>query len=458
MVTGDDNRYVCAFWEAYLGDGTWVPILQAPKQTAFYTARSDMVRWEAGEGSLHNASTAHNFPPTRVLANRGIAVQRVSKLSVTIYDGEVFDDSVSPLLLDDPANLPAVWAFCSSQDFCTEIRRIDRALKVVPGAITKIPFDLAYWQKVAAEKYPTGLPKPYSDDPTQWLCHGHPASSTTPLQVALARLLGYRWPAEEDPDMELSPEARALIERCRDLDELVDDDGIVCIPSVRGEQPAHVRLQALLAKAYGDQWYPGLLESLLKDVGYEGKNLVTWLRDGFFEQHGQLFHHRPFIWHIWDGRRDGFAALVNYHKLDRNKLETLTYTYLGDWIRRQEDELKQNIGGAEARVLAARGLQEKLEDILKGEDPYDIFVRWKPIEKQPIGWEPDLNDGVRLNIRPFVEADVLRKKPKIKWTKDRGKDPEDAPWYPLFQGERINDHHLSLDEKKTARKALAEVP
>ena len=46
------------------------------------------------------------------------------------------------------------------------------------------------------EKYPDGLPEPESDDPTQWLFHGRPEPSTSPFQVAVARLLGYRWPAE----------------------------------------------------------------------------------------------------------------------------------------------------------------------------------------------------------------------------------------------------------------------
>ena len=46
---------------------------------------------------------------------------------------------------------------------------------------------------------------------------------------------------------------------------------------------------------------------------------------------------------------------------------------------------------------------------------------------------------------------VLRAKPNIKWTKDRGKDVESAPWYPVFNGERINDHHLTLAEKRAAR-------
>jgi len=36
----------------------------------------------------------------------------------------------------------------------------------------------------------------------------------------------------------------------------------------------------------------------------------------------------------------------------------------------------------------------------------------------------DLNDGVRMNIRPFVQAGILRRPPNIKWTKDRGTEPK----------------------------------
>jgi hypothetical protein len=75
-----------------------------------------------------------------------------------------------------------------------------------------VPFNLEYWQKIADEKYPNGLPKPYSDDPTQWLFHGHPITSENPLQVSISRLSGYRWPAENDTEMELADEAKELIE------------------------------------------------------------------------------------------------------------------------------------------------------------------------------------------------------------------------------------------------------
>ena len=133
--------------------------------------------------------------------------------------------------------------------------------------------------------------------------------------------------------------------------------------------------------------------------------------------------------------RDGFAALVNYHQLDRPTLERLTFTYLGDWIERQTAGVRDEVAGAEERLVAAQDLQRRLELILDGEPPYDIFVRWKPLAEQPIGWDPDLNDGVRLNARPFVEAGVLRSKFTVHWKKDRGKNPDGS--------ERHNDLHYT---------------
>ena len=93
----------------------------------------------------------------------------------------------------------------------------------------KVPFDRARWEAVARKQYPHGLPAPYSEDPTQWIFKGTITPSTSPLHVAVARLLGYRWPDQEKDD----------------LASLCDRDGIVCIPPVGGEQPAADRLRAL---------------------------------------------------------------------------------------------------------------------------------------------------------------------------------------------------------------------
>ena len=163
---------------------------------------------------------------------------------------------------------------------------------------------------------------------------------------------------------------------------------------------------------------------------------------------------------------------MNYHKLaapngeGKKTLDKLTYTALGDWIARQKAEVTSGSDGAAARFTAAKHLQAELKKIHLGEGPYDIFVRWKPIHRQAIGWEPDLNDGVRFNIRPWLAATlapqtkpnngacILRATPKITYGKDRGKeaarDRRDFPWF-ADSTDRNNDIHLSLDEKRAAR-------
>lgn len=455
-VTGDSLHYIRKFWELPLlaaGHAFW---LNSPNGIDLWSGRGHVVLWDVPGHDL-TQELGHMIRGERLWGRKGVVVNKMCKLEAGIYLGEIFDDNIGILAPEDTSNIPAILACCDSGQYCEAVREIDKALKVTAATLVKVPFNLAHWQQVAAERYPNGLPKPYSDDPIQWIFHGHPVPATSPLQVAVARLLGYRWPAETDVKMEISAEARHWIARCATMDDLVDDDGIVCIPPVRGEKAASERLHNLLIAAYGDDWLASVLSKLLADADCTGKTLEVWLRDKFFELHFKLFLHRPFIWHIWDGVKDGFAALLNYHKLTRQNLETLTYTYLGDWIKRQEDEIKQGIDGASIRLAAAQKLKTELEKILEGEQPYDIFVRWKPLDQQPIGWDPDLNDGVRLNIRPFIQAGILRKNPNINWNKDRGKDVESAPWYHLGlqyggkEGDRINDHHLSLAEKKAAR-------
>ncbi|WP_295403120.1 DNA methyltransferase [uncultured Thiocystis sp.] len=463
ITTGDLNRFGRCFWEVHLSQD-WDYWQGTVEETQDFGGRHRVLYWQRGHGELAGFEGA-TLRGQEHWGKRGVLVCLVGRLYVTRSYGDKTDDTCAVVFPNSGTDLASIWCYLCSSCFAEEMRRIDQGLKPPPSTPLKIPFDYGHWQQVAAERYPNGLPKPYSDDPTQWLFHGHPQPATDPLQVAVARLLGYRWPAETDAEMELADEARAWITRCNALSDHVDDDGILCLPSVRGEKPAHERLLNLLIAAWdeastgsartGAGWKPCTLDKLLADAGCAGKGLEVWLRDSFFEQHARRFHHRPFIWHVWDGLKDGFGALVNVHQLDAKHLERLIHTYLGDWIRQQETGVRDGVDGAETRLAAAQNLKHRLELILEGEKPYDIFVRWKPLTEQPIGWNPDLNDGVRLNIRPFMTAEVLRhnKKPKlnIEWKKDRGKDVESAPWFPVFNGERINDHHLTLAERLAGR-------
>jgi hypothetical protein len=413
--------------------------------------------WEGGRGVLASEPGFRDNGTEALVAafekmGVGFVIHRMGALPASWLVGKLVDQNGAVVIPVKKEFAPAIWAYLESPEYSANVRKLDNKVGVTPATLVKAPFDLARWQKVAAEKYPHGLPKPFSSDPTQWLFNGHPAGADQPLHVAVARLLGYQWPRQTGSSF---PDCPAL--GPDGLEALADDDGIVCLSATKGEPPAAERLRTLLAQALGNFD----LKQLLATAGPKGsksETLEEWLRDEFFDQHCALFHHRPFVWHIWDGLKNGFSALVNYHKLTHANLEKLTFAYLGDWIRRQQAAVEAGEAGSDAKLQAAKELQSKLKLILDGDAPYDIFVRWKPLSQQAIGWNPDLNDGVRMNIRPFAEADVLRKKVKIKWEKDRGAEPQrdrtQYPWFwsgGTFTGNRVNDVHLTRDQKQKAR-------
>ena len=499
VSTTDANRFVLRFWEVAQITPSWVYYQLAPNTSSMpYTS---LMKWEGGNGALAQIGTAHKG--RQALGKKGLSVAVTSSPVPAFFWGTRFDGTGAVVLPKHPEHLPAIVAYFHSPQLQENLRAIDQALSITESSFGKVPFDFSYWTSVADQSFPNGIPGPYSDDLTQWLFHGHPRVASEPLHVAVARLVGYRWPAETDASIELSEEAHEWIARCEILTSHTDEDGIVCLPSVRGEPVAHERLSKLLGAAFADDWSSANERELLLAAAVASgtrkpeQNLEAWLRTAFFSEHCKLFQGRPFVWQVWDGNPMGFSALVSAHKLaepngqGRKTLELLTFTYLGDWIDRQKLDQAEGVNGADDRLAAALDLQGQLKKILEGEPPYDIFVRWKPLHQQAIGWDPDINDGVRLNIRPFLNAQlhkggktgagILRAKPgTIKWAKDRGKEPsrskDDFPWFwgwdenspaiatdfgaPVpgapppgesFDGNRWNDLHYTREAKEAAR-------
>ena len=488
IATGDLNRFIGKFWEFQLQQNRWAPLQVSVSENVIFGGRSEAILWDSGNGELFDfvteklgeGKTGAWIRGKEAWGRQGIAVSQMSSLSTSLYSGDLFDENTAAIVPKDDAHLPAIFAFCRSNEFRSEVKKIDgSSLKIPNLTMLKVPFEIDRWQAIAAEDFKECLPSAASEDATQWLFSGHPGHTDKGLVVGICRLAGFSWPRQ----------LNCVINGCHpigndDLEKHGDADGIVCLTALKGEPPAEQRLNALLADAFGADWSASKLASLLAQMGYAGKSLDDWLRDGFFAQHCELFEQRPFIWHIWDGRRDGFHALVNYHRLaapngeGRRTLEKLIYSYLGDWIDRQRADQKVSVEGADARLAHAEHLKTELIKILEGEAPYDIFVRWKPLHEQPMGWDPDINDGVRMNIRPFMTARplgarsittcILRATPKIKWDKDRGKEPTrdktDYPWFwgweeitpnfvggTEFDGNRWNDLHYSRAVKQTAR-------
>lgn len=483
IATADYSRFGRCFWEVPRNGSRWSFQQSTVENTIAYGGREHIILWEQGCGTLAKSEQAR-VQGLEALGRRGVVISQMNQLPVTLFTGELFDNNCSALVVKDDADLLPVWAFCASDDYRRLIREIDQQVKVTNATLVKVAFDLEAWRAVAAERYPEGLPAATSNDPTQWLFDGCVDKATRPLQVAVARLLGFAWPRQTGASF-----AGAYPRGSDGLEMHADDDGVVCLSAIRGESAAEDRLRGLLSQALGEQWSGAALNQVLAIEGCPNIGLEEWLRDRFFEQHCSLFHQRPFVWQVWDGLPSGFSALVNYHKLaapngeGRRILEKLIYTYLGDWIDRQRVDQKAGIEGADGRVAAAEHLKDQLEKILDGEPPYDIFVRWKPFHEQPVGWAPDIDDGVRVNVRPFMNAKplnfrgknacILRVSPKLKWDKDRGKEAHrikiDYPWYwgwdgkvsdyqggAEFDGNRWNNLHYSRAVKLAARERAKE--
>lgn len=460
LKTGDDSRFRRNWWEIdFTADG-WRFLQGAPDTTRLVDGCSFALDFRSGDSAFARPQGQAAW------GKQGIVVKLMGEITVARYFGQVFDSNVTALVPANSKDLVALWAYMSSGEFATAIRSIEQSVKVNNATVGKVGFDAARWREITDERFSGELPWPDSEDPTQWLFSGHPCRSDHPLQAAVGRLLGFRWPRQRGLDFSDCPSIAA-----DGLEGHADQDGIVCFSSLSGEASAPERLRALLVDTYGPKWSAAKLTELIGD----SDSLETWLRDRFFEEHCSLFHGRPFVWHVWDGRKDGFHALVNYHKLagpngeGRKTLEKLIYTSLGDWISRQRAEVKGGMDGAEGRLAAAEHLKAELTNIVNGEPPYDLFIRWKPLHEQPMGWEPDLNDGIRLNMRPWLHARpyqepnqklkqgacILRVTPiKLPLGKDRGKEPlrdkEDFPWF-ATSPDRTNDEHFTLEQKRAAR-------
>ena len=452
IVTGDNDRLRRKYWEVN-GSKRWHYTISTTSATQPYAGQSDVTDWE-GDGARMARRQG-----LQAKGKLGVCVAQMSSLQASLYSGTLFDNNVAAIIPKDENHLQAIWAFCSDGRYAKAVRQIDKKVNVTNASLAKVPFVLSEWEQIAEERFGGKVPEPYSDDPTQWIYHGHPNKATigTALHVGLARLCGYGWPAESSRGMRLSDEARAWIAKAAELPP-GDNDGLISVSAVAGERPLADRLRTYLAAAFGSDWSDALERRLVAEADEtldkkpaRDSSLEAWVRDRAFRQHCALFGQRPFLWHISDGLKDGFSVFAHYHRFDQANLRKLTYTLLGDWLARAKAENNA------LHYEKGRELQQELEKILEGEKPYDIFVRWKPLAQQPLGWDPDLDDGVRQNIRPFILAGLLTHDlSKILKGKDRGKDVPSTPWYDVFNGERRNDHHTTLVEKRAVREADAE--
>ena len=231
--------------------------------------------------------------------------------------------------------------------------------------------------------------------------------------TALLLMLGYRWPKqdryEEQTGHAMDP-------------DLVDADGI--IPLVRcGDHPtAAEQIATFLARRFGEE---GAAESLGEFRTWVGRDLAYWLERDFFQHHARQFKQRPIAWHLTSAEGT-FQVFVLYHQLSRDSLRRLRDVYAGGLVNRLRGELqraeeRQDAAAAEEfrfRIEDVEEFRDRISAIEEGRELRNrIRCRWKKEESEGrLGpYAPDLDDGVKINIRPFQETGLLARDVIKKW-------------------------------------------
>ncbi len=194
----------------------------------------------------------------------------------------------------------------------------------------------------------------------------------------------------------------------------VDSDGIVPLVTCASEPLLIDRVRKNLDNIFGVERSLGI-ESEINALLGKRTTIEIWLAKQYFKYHVGLYKKRPIFWHITSDD-SSFGAIVHYHRFNRDRLQKLRSVYLYDFVQRVQGEVarlasatdstaRETVATLEGNLASARALDEKLRQIEEGE--FAIKVPWKTPEQQPKGWNPDIDDGVKVNIGPFEAAGVL---------------------------------------------------
>ena len=259
-------------------------------------------------------------------------------------------------------------------------------------------------------------------------------------RAAIEETLGERPPEVLWPQMERKTADQKRMEHVWRLLSYVvkrvleaDEDGVVPFAPLSGEASLLDRVHQELAALFPEQDV-NLVETEIanelkrKVKGYKpAASIGAWLENVYFDYHAALYKKRPVVWHLASNQGStpfAFGALCHYHEFDANRMAKLRSSYLRDAIetfRREaalagrEDRAEDRIE-LQARLEEAQAFDRKLQAVQEGhhEGPaggdcdYRILTPWKSTDERPTGWDPDIDDGVKVNLAPLQKAGVLR--------------------------------------------------
>jgi len=217
-----------------------------------------------------------------------------------------------------------------------------------------------------------------------------------------------------------------------------DSDSIVCLQRVAQEPPLLDRVRQALATCFPGQDPSSLETEVVNELKkktkgyYRAESLAEWFHDVFFGSHNALYQQRPLLWHLASSQaraEPGFACIVHAHRFNSDAVAKLRSVHVRDRLAalrreaaqagqdRKDDErldLLALVEEVEAFDAKLRLLQEGAHTGPEGGDQdFRILTPWKKLAERPQGWNPDLNDGIKINLAPLARTGVLRIKLRL---------------------------------------------
>ncbi len=193
-----------------------------------------------------------------------------------------------------------------------------------------------------------------------------------------------------------------------------DEDGIVPLAGCGGREPYLMdRVRAKLEETFG----AATAYELEKEAAdYINRDLETQLHTYFFHHfHVDLYKKRPILWHLTSDKKT-FAVMLDYHRLDGDTLPKVRSQYL--WPQMESVRTRLAAARVEESVATIAELEEELEDLKAFEERLESVIqgtvkvklpKWAngPYRNGEPPYDPDLNDGVKVNLLPIQKARLL---------------------------------------------------
>ena len=227
--------------------------------------------------------------------------------------------------------------------------------------------------------------------------------------VALRRELGLINPADLKHEVE-NFLTHLVWELCKQ-----DEDGIIPYDDGLQNPSLLAQVRGEIEAVFGAGRAVDIETEMDQILGRGG--LARWLGDLFFQKHVRQFKKRPILWQITSPDKR-FRVLVYYHKLDHDTLSKVRSQYLWPLLERARTQLRaaqdqdppdlKTVSDLEAYIADLEECERRLESVIQSTVEVNL-PDWAngPYRDGKPPYDPDLDDGVKVNILPLQAAGLL---------------------------------------------------